>query len=111
MLVELERVNSWGETDTTDYYRNRLLVNMERARWQYACLLYTSPSTCKGVSPGDDEESIQSDSFQAGGVKQRHIQASPQLLSQDGIGCLLYTSFYPLSQPADSPFDQNLFAE
>jgi len=38
------------------------------------------------VSPGDDEESIQSDSFQAGGVKQRHIQASPQLLSQDGIG-------------------------
>ena len=25
-----------GKTDTTDYYRNRLLVNMERARWQYA---------------------------------------------------------------------------
>lgn len=36
MQEELERVNSWGETDTTDYYRNRLLVNMERARWQYA---------------------------------------------------------------------------
>ena len=29
-------VNAWGETDTTDYYRDRLLVNMERARWQYA---------------------------------------------------------------------------
>ncbi len=38
------------------------------------------------MSPSDDEECIQSDSFQAGGVKQRHIQASPQLLSQDGIG-------------------------
>jgi Uncharacterized protein conserved in bacteria len=36
MQEELERVNSWGDTDTTDYYRNRLLVNMERARWQYA---------------------------------------------------------------------------
>lgn len=36
MQKELERVNSWGVTDTTDYYRNRLLVNMERARWQYA---------------------------------------------------------------------------
>ena len=36
MQRELERVNSWGETDTTDYYRNRLLVNMERERWQYA---------------------------------------------------------------------------
>lgn len=36
MQEELERVNAWGETDTTDYYRDRLLVNMERARWQYA---------------------------------------------------------------------------
>lgn len=36
MQEELERVNAWGKTDTTDYYRNRLLVNMERARWQYA---------------------------------------------------------------------------
>lgn len=33
---EFERVNSWGATDTTEYYRNRLSVNMERARWQYA---------------------------------------------------------------------------
>lgn len=36
MQEELERVNAWGETDTTDYYRDRLLVNLERARWQYA---------------------------------------------------------------------------
>lgn len=36
MQEELERVNAWGETDTTDYYRNRLQVNLERARWQYA---------------------------------------------------------------------------
>lgn len=36
MQEELERVNSWGATDTTDYYRNRLLVNLERVRWQYA---------------------------------------------------------------------------
>lgn len=36
MQEELVRVNAWGETDTTDYYRNRLLVNMERERWQYA---------------------------------------------------------------------------
>ena len=36
MQEELARVNTWGETDTTDYYRDRLLVNMERARWQYA---------------------------------------------------------------------------
>ena len=36
MQEELVRVNAWGKTDTTDYYRNRLLVNMERARWQYA---------------------------------------------------------------------------
>ncbi|MDE6987142.1 MAG: L,D-transpeptidase family protein, partial [Bacteroides acidifaciens] len=36
MQEELERVNAWGKTDTTDYYRDRLLVNMERARWQYA---------------------------------------------------------------------------
>lgn len=35
MQEELERVNAWGKTDTTDYYRDRLLVNMERARWQY----------------------------------------------------------------------------
>ena len=36
MQEELVRVNGWGVTDTTDYYRDRLLVNMERARWQYA---------------------------------------------------------------------------
>lgn len=36
MQDELQRVNAWSETDTTDYYRNRLLVNMERVRWQYA---------------------------------------------------------------------------
>lgn len=36
MQEELERVNSWGDTDTTEYYRDRLLVNLERARWQYA---------------------------------------------------------------------------
>ncbi len=36
MQEELERVNVWGATDTTDDYRNRLLVNMERARWRYA---------------------------------------------------------------------------
>lgn len=35
MQEELQRVNTWGETDSTDYYRNRLLANMERARWQY----------------------------------------------------------------------------
>lgn len=36
MQEELERVNAWGRTDTTDYYRNRLLINLERARWQSA---------------------------------------------------------------------------
>lgn len=36
MQEELVRVNDWGKTDTTDYYRDRLLLNLERARWQYA---------------------------------------------------------------------------
>lgn len=36
MQEELARVNSWGETDSTAYYRNRLIVNLERERWQYA---------------------------------------------------------------------------
>ena len=36
MQEELVRVNDWGKTDTTDYYRDRLLLNLERERWQYA---------------------------------------------------------------------------
>ena len=36
MQEELVRVNGWGKTDTTDYYWDCLLLNLERARWQYA---------------------------------------------------------------------------
>ena len=51
MQEELVRVNAWGKTDTTDYYRNRLLVNMERARWQYALDKGTEicDSQCGGI--------------------------------------------------------------
>ncbi len=33
---ELQRINKEPQTDSTDYFRKRLLVNLERERWQYA---------------------------------------------------------------------------
>lgn len=45
----------------------------------------SQPATCESMSFGDDDEGIQSDGFEAGSIKQCHIQTSSELLCQYGI--------------------------